>query len=77
MPRTVHLYKGLPICSKQEFYKFSLNDPNFIRLWASWVYIGYESRLTPSINRIDPKQGYELDNMEWLTWSENSKRVTR
>lgn len=67
-----HLYYGLPILDKYDFYEWTLNDRDYIFLWEQWVECGYQQKLTPSIDRIDPKHGYELWNIRWLTHSENS-----
>ena len=34
----------------------------------------YDRRLCPTVDRIDSKKGYTMDNMQWLTHSENSRR---
>lgn len=68
-----HLYRGLSLLSRDSFYAWSRNDWEFYRLWIDWVKSGYDRKLTPSINRIDPGRGYEIGNIEWLTHSENSR----
>lgn len=75
--KKAHIYKGLPILDKNEFYEWSLNDSNYIDLWRGWAADDYNRRLTPSIDRIDPEHGYELWNMQWLTHSDNSAKATR
>lgn len=71
--KKLHLYFGLNILDKDEFYEWSLNDPEYMNLWKVWAMSGYDRKLTPSIDRIDPTEGYELWNMRWLTHSENSR----
>lgn len=68
----LHIYFGLPILSKYDFYEWALNDPVYIDLWEAWTASGHEHKLTPSIDRINPDEGYELYNMRWLTHSKNS-----
>lgn len=75
--RVAHIYQGLPILDKNEFYEWALNSSDYIDLWRVWVASDYDYKLTPSIDRIDPKQGYELWNMQWLTHSDNSAKVNR
>lgn len=75
--KKAHIYMGLPILDKSEFYEWSLNDSNYIDLWRVWVASEYDRKLTPSIDRIDPEHGYELWNMQWLTHSDNSAKVAR
>ena len=66
------LYKGLSIMSKSRFYAWSLNDKHFGKLYKTWVTSGYDRRLSPSINRKDSAKGYDTDNVEWVTQSDNS-----
>ena len=69
-----HLYNGKELLSKVEFYDWSLNNISFNKLFEEWEAKNYHNRLTPSIDRIDTKDGYKIDNMQWITHSENSKK---
>ena len=69
-----HLYLGLEILDKKTFYEWSLNNVNFRELFTYWIMVDYERRYTPSIDRIDSKEGYTIDNIQWITFSENCKR---
>jgi hypothetical protein len=40
-------------------------------LYRNWVKSGYESRLKPSIDRIDDFKGYSFNNIRLGTWEEN------
>ena len=73
-PKGRELYLGKTIIDKNHFYEFSINDKSFNDLYFNWVNSGYERKLTPSIDRIDSKQGYELNNIQWITHSENSRK---
>lgn len=70
--RKAHLYLGLPLLPKEDFYSWANSDPNFHTLFEIWTASGYERRLTPSVNRIRPSQGYVSGNIEWITHAENS-----
>lgn len=72
-----HLYKGLSILPRYAFYEWSITHPNFNRLFDEWTIQGYPRKLTPSPNRIDASRGYEIGNIEWITHSENSRKVRR
>jgi hypothetical protein len=74
-----HLYEGLPLLPRRDFYRWALTDPVYDRLFARWAAAGYVTRLAPSVDRRDTDQGYVLGNIRWLTQSENSRRgaVTR
>lgn len=68
-----HLYKGLDILDRESFYSFSIKNEDFIDLFIQWILSAYETKFTPSIDRIDPSNGYTIENIRWLTLSENSK----
>ena len=67
-----HLYKGKSLLLKEDFYSWAKSCPEFILLHKKWLESNCDRRLVPTVNRINPLRGYELDNMEWLTHSENS-----
>lgn len=75
--KKAHLYQGLSILPRDEFYIWAKSNPDFWRLFRQWVASGYNRKLTPSVNRIDPDRGYELDNIEWLSHSLNSGLARR
>ena len=70
--KKAHLYEGKSLLPKQDFYDWALESDEFRTLFINWSLSGYDRKLSPSINRIDPEKGYELGNIEWLTHSENS-----
>lgn len=70
------LYAGKEILDKSEFYQYSLNNENFKSLYNNWILANYDRKLTPSIDRIDSKYGYTLENIQWLTHSENSRKAS-
>lgn len=69
-----HLYKGLDLLSREDFYEFAKSSPEFDRLFSEWTESDYCNKLTPSVDRVDSSKGYSIDNMEWVTHSENSRR---
>ena len=69
-----HLYKGLYLLSREDFYNWSYNHAEFLKLFVKWRNSGYDRKLCPTVDRVDPSKGYELGNMEWVTHSENSRR---
>ncbi len=72
--RKSHLYSGKPLLPKEQFYEWAITHPSFHELFAAWEVSGYARQYTPSVDRVDSSRGYELDNMEWVTHSENSRR---
>ena len=69
-----HLYKGIYLLPREEFYGWAGESEEFFRLFMIWKDNGYDRKLTPTVDRIDSDGGYELSNMEWVTHSENSRR---
>ena len=70
-----HLYTGKPLAvSREQFYEWAFTHPSFHERFAAWEISGYARQYTPSVDRIDSARGYEFDNMEWVTHSENSRR---
>jgi len=69
----LHIYKGLEILDKEMFYQWSKTDHIFNTLFKNWELSNYNQKLTPSIDRINSDKGYTIDNIRWLTNSENSK----
>lgn len=71
-----HLYAGCQLLPKEEFYRWALESPKFHQLFSDWELNSYDRKLTPSVDRVDSDIGYVLENMEWVTHSENSRRGT-
>jgi hypothetical protein len=69
-----HLYLGLEILDKEIFYEWSLSNISFQDLFTYWQMCDFNRKYTPSIDRIDSKKGYTLDNIQWITFSENCRR---
>lgn len=69
-----HLYQGLDLLDRQEFYRWSKTSKTFLKLFEDWSKSNYDRKLCPSVDRINSKEGYHLSNMEWITHSENSRR---
>ena len=67
-----HLYQGLPILSKEDFYSWSKANAQFRELFYFWEQLRYDKLSSPSIDRIDSSKGYTIDNMQWITQYENS-----
>jgi hypothetical protein len=66
-PQYEDLWKGLELISKEEFVKWSLNDPDYQKLHFNWVNSQWNRKLSPSIHRIDSSIGYVIGNMRWIT----------
>lgn len=73
LKKKAHLYTNPDILPKEDFYQWSLSDPTYNELFDEWVKSGYSKKLSPSIDRLDTSMGYTLNNIRWVTHSENSR----
>lgn len=69
--RNPHLFKGKSIMPRDVFKEWAKNHPDFLKLYKQWFISGFDQKLTPSVNRLDSSRGYTLDNVEWVTFSNN------
>lgn len=65
-------YYGKKFCTKEEFLNKFLENKKFLILYIEWQQKNYEFKFTPSINRINVKGDYSIDNLEFITYSLNS-----
>jgi hypothetical protein len=70
-------YVGKDICSREVFYRWAYTQPNTNRLWNAYVKSGFKLKLALTIDRIDSRKGYTIDNMRFVTFSENSRGLKR
>jgi hypothetical protein len=71
-----HLYAGKELLQKEEFYAWAKHSPMFWVLFKQYEDSGYDRMQAPTVDRIDSKRGYTLDNMQWVTNRVNSYRGT-
>ena len=69
-----HLYEGKELLPRNEFYRWALASKDFHVIFEAWERHGHVRKLAPSVDRIDSDLGYSIENMEWVTHSENSRR---
>jgi len=67
------LYAGLDLMSAGDFTDWGLRNETFHRMYCEWMASGRKRGLTPTVNRIDPSRGYTLDNVEWMSLSDNCR----
>lgn len=72
-----HLYEGKELLDRHTFYQWGLMSNTFISLYINYTKNNYDRKLAPSVDRKDSSKGYYLDNMEWVTMSENSRRGSK
>lgn len=67
-------YKGLSICSREEFIDKFVNNKQFIKLFKNWQKNGFKRKYAPSIDRIDNNLGYTLENLQFIQQNQNGKK---
>lgn len=59
--------------TKDELFDFVLktNSKKFEMLYLGWVAMDFHKWFKPSIDRLDSRKGYSLENIRLVTWREN------
>lgn len=60
--------------TREEFIEFGLNDKNYLSLHKEWAKSGHQYNLIPTVDRIDKGGNYSLDNIQFLTMLENTRK---
>ena len=68
------IYNGKKVCSREEFLNNFLNCPIFLALFENWKNNDFSVKFSPSVDRIDVKKDYTLDNIQMITHSENATK---
>ena len=64
--------------TKEEFVQWVSNQQElFDILWNNWIQSDYDTKLKPSINRLNDYKSYTFDNMELTTWEDNFNKGTK
>lgn len=70
-------YFGLNKCTKFEFINKFINDKNFIKQFELWKTNNFQRKYAPSIDRINNLGDYTLDNLQFISLSDNSNKDTK
>lgn len=70
--KTDTIYFGLEFCTKEEFINKFENDVNFLTMYKTWQKAKHKRSMSPSVDRINNKKGYTIDNIQFLILKENS-----
>ena len=63
-----------PKYSIEQLTNWIINNPKFDKLYSDWELSGYETKLRPSVDRLDDYKTYSLTNIQLITWRENNKK---
>ena len=70
--------EGRKICMQKQFLIWCKeNIIIFKKLHKEWGKNNYCRKLAPSIDRINNKGGYTLDNIQWITLRENNVKYNK
>ena len=75
--KKAHLYMGKCLLPREDFYNWIRNNDVFLEMFISYKESGYNQKICPTVDRIDPSKGYYLDNMRIVTHSFNSANTSR
>ncbi len=64
---------SIPTYTRKELVEWLYSQPLYHTLYNAWKNSGYTKKLAPSVNRINPRESYSMDNIELITWGENHK----
>ena len=57
--------------SRDELIDWAMSQQLYHTLHKEWEMSGYNKYMAPSVDRIDDYQGYNLVNIQLMTWGEN------
>lgn len=67
--------EGTEMLTREEFDKWcEENQHIFDRLYSVWEENNFSRTFAPSIDRVDSNGGYTLNNMQWLSFSDNAAK---
>lgn len=75
--KTAKTAVGKKILPRDVFVAWALSNSDFHAIFDAWVKSGYKMSESPSIDRIDVNEGYELANMQFIPFKANSKKDRR
>ena len=57
--------------SRDELVEWAMSQQLYHTLHEEWEGSGYKKDMAPSVDRIDDYQGYNIGNIQLMTWAEN------
>jgi len=71
---SLHRFHPMPSYTLDGMRSWLEQQPHYTQLVKEWIISNYDKSKTPSIDRIDSKKPYTLDNIQLMTWDENLKK---
>lgn len=66
-----------PTYTKFELIDWFDNNDMFDLLYCNWVKSNYNTKLSPSVDRIDDYKSYTFDNIRLVTWQDNFDKYSK
>ena len=72
-----HLKRRHPVSfTLKDFHDRYIDDKNFQRRYKEWVKNAFNKQFKPSLDRINNKLEYSVENTQMLNWAENRFKQT-
>ena len=65
-------YIGMKYPGPYSYVNWAMDRDDFNKHFKLWVESGFDMQKSPSIDRIDVSKGYTFDNMQFISFAENS-----
>jgi len=56
----------------REYFIDWIFEQDYLSMFSLWVLSGHNKKMKPSVDRIDATKGYEVGNIQLLTWEYNN-----
>lgn len=66
---------ALPNYTLEELITWTLSNNSWKLIYKDWQDSNYDKWLAPSIDRIDSNKPYDFNNIQLMTWKENSSNA--
>jgi len=63
-----------PDYTKEDFIKWCLCQKQFHDIFENWVNSNYNKWARPSVDRINDYIGYNMENIQIMTWKQNNEK---
>ncbi len=63
-----------PTYTKKELYEWCMSQKIFHTLYDNWKRLDFQTSYAPSIDRKNHKLGYNISNIQLMTWKENNDK---
>ena len=65
----------MPLYTLKELRDWAFSQENFEELYQNWINSDYDKWTKPSIDRLEDDKPYAFENIQLMTWKENSDKA--